>query len=169
LQSVVLRARIGVFPDAGGLRRLDHPLDSDRGSPVTWEGKTYRWVEHTGELELSIEAPTETGVFTEALAALGELLGEEPAGEKTRHELSISASDPPALLAEWLSELVFLAETESFVPERAAELELTYPVLHAVVEGRRGEPPPLVKAVTYHMLELAENDRGWHGRVVLDV
>jgi SHS2 domain-containing protein len=129
----------------------------------------YRWAEHTGEIELSIEASTETGVFVEALAALGELLGEEPGGEKARRELALSAPDPPALLAEWLSELIFLAETESFVPEHVAELEISHSTLHSVVEGRRGEPPPLIKAVTYHRLELAEGDGGWCGRVVLDV
>jgi len=129
----------------------------------------YRWVEHTGELELSIEAPTETGVFAEALAALSQILGEEPGGEMARRELALSASDPPALLAEWLNELIFLAETESFVPEHVAELEISHSALHAVVEGRRGESPPLIKAVTYHKLELTEEDGSWRGRVVLDV
>ncbi len=41
----------------------------------------YRWIDHTAELELAIEAPSDAGVFADALAALGQLLGEEAGGE----------------------------------------------------------------------------------------
>jgi SHS2 domain-containing protein len=55
------------------------------------------------------------------------------------------------------------------VPERVSELALVENGLRAVVDGRRGTPKTLVKAVTYHRLELAPGDGGWLGRVVLDV
>jgi len=129
----------------------------------------YRWVEHTGELELAIEAGSERQVFAEALAALSELLGDTPGGEPVRHELAVTASDRPALLADWLSELVFLAETEAFVPERIVSFELAAGSLRAVVEGRRGSPPHLVKAVTYHRLAFSRDREAWRARVVLDV
>lgn len=127
-----------------------------------------RWVEHTGELELKVEAPSEEAVLAEAAEALSGLLSDER-GAAARREVSVSASDPATLLAEWLNELVFLSETESFVPERVSELALVENGLRAVVDGRRGTPKTLVKAVTYHRLELAPGDGGWLGRVVLDV
>jgi len=37
---------------------------------------SYRWIEHTAELELSIEAPTDAAVLEEALRAIGDLLGD---------------------------------------------------------------------------------------------
>jgi SHS2 domain-containing protein len=129
----------------------------------------YRWVEHTGELELRVEAPTEEGVFAESLTALGELLGEETAGELVREELDLAAPDRASLLVDWLNELVFLAETKAFVPERAAILELREGGLRATVEGRRGTPSPLVKAVTYNHLDFSPRRGGWQARVVLDV
>jgi SHS2 domain-containing protein len=132
----------------------------------------YRWVDHTAELELHLEAATEQDVFREALAALGELLREHSdggAGEPARHELSASAPDRPTLLAEWLSELAFLAETEAFIPERTDSLELSEDELTATVSGRRASPPHLVKAVTYHRLELREQEGAWRATVVLDV
>jgi SHS2 domain-containing protein len=109
-------------------------------------------------------------VFAAAAAALGELLagGEEP-GPPARHHVSLTAPDRGALLVDWLSELVFLAETAGFVPERVPEIALGETTLTATVEGRRGDPPHLVKAVTYHMLELGPTDGAWRGRVVLDV
>lgn len=132
----------------------------------------YRWVEHTGELELEIEAATEAAALEEALAAFGELAAggeEEGGGEPASHEVSASAPDRPALLAEWLGELVFLAETEDFVPERVARLELGEGGLRATVEGRRGRPPHLVKAVTYHGLTFRRDGDVWRARAVLDV
>jgi SHS2 domain-containing protein len=132
----------------------------------------YQWVDHTAELELRVEAASEEGVFREALAALGELLREHSAGDArapARHEISASAPDGATLLAEWLSELAFLAETRGFVPEGVEELRITSEELEATVTGVRAAPPHLVKAVTYHRLELRERDGAWQARVVLDV
>jgi SHS2 domain-containing protein len=129
----------------------------------------YEWVEHTAELELRLEGATADQVFADATAALGELLGEAPGGEPARHTVSVEAFDPPALLAGYLEELVFLAETRGFVPERLAELEVVGESLRAVVEGRLGAPPPIVKAVTYHRLSMTPRDGRWHATVVLDV
>lgn len=132
-------------------------------------GDMYAWIEHTGELELRVEAPTEEGVFAEALAALGELLSDEFGGSTQSRRIAVGAPDHPALLVELLNELVFLSETEAFAAERAVELDLEPSRLRAVVEGRRGEPKSLVKAVTYHRLELVREGVGWWARVVLDV
>jgi SHS2 domain-containing protein len=133
----------------------------------------YRWVDHTAELELRIEADSEQAVFGEALAALGELLGERTTEEATREEatreIAVAAPDRPALLAEWLSELVYLAETEGLVPERLERLELGGMELEATVAGRLAFPPHLVKAVTYHRLDMWEEDETWRARVILDV
>jgi SHS2 domain-containing protein len=129
----------------------------------------YRWIEHTGELELSIEAPSEVGAFEDALAALGELLGEDGGGESASREVSASAPDRPTLLAEWLSELAYLAEREGFVPVRATQIELSPQAIEAAVQGRLANPPHLVKAVTYHRLSLEARDGVWRGTVILDV
>jgi SHS2 domain-containing protein len=129
----------------------------------------FRWVDHTAELELEIEAPSEEAVFEEALAALAELAGHAD-GPRTTREVEVEAPDRALLLVEWLSELVYLSETEQLVPERVASLELADGKLRAIVEGRRGEPSHLVKAVTLHRLELRPDARvGWRARVVLDV
>jgi SHS2 domain-containing protein len=131
----------------------------------------YRWVDHTAELELRVDASTEQDVFEQALQALGELLGEhsDGDGEPAAFEVDASAPDRATLLAEWLSELVYLVEAEGFVPERVDELALSADSLEASVSGRRASPPHLVKAVTYHRLALEERDGAWHATVVLDV
>jgi SHS2 domain-containing protein len=129
----------------------------------------FRWIDHTAELELEITATTKEAVFREALAAFAELVGRDSRGEPAEHTVTVTASDAPALLVEWLGELVFLAETRDFLPEGVTALELGEKDLRATVAGRSDEPSHLVKSVTYHGLELRENGEGWLARVVLDV
>jgi SHS2 domain-containing protein len=129
----------------------------------------YRWVEHTAELELELEAATESAVFLEALDVFAELVAGDRSVDSERREIELRGDDRASLLAAWLDELVFLAETESFVPERVTELELEDRGLRATVRGYIGEPRHLVKGVTLHRLEFAPHAEGWRARVVLDV
>jgi hypothetical protein len=48
-------------------------------------GDVFRWAEHTGELELEIEASGERGVYAAAVEAIAELLGAEW-GQHAAHE-----------------------------------------------------------------------------------
>jgi SHS2 domain-containing protein len=129
----------------------------------------------TGELELELQATSERDVFEEALAALGGLLAERAGGEEgtdgepARHDVTASAPDRATLLAEWLAELAYLAESKGFVPARVERLELTGSGLEATVVGRRAFPPHLVKAVTYHRLGMWKEDETWRARVIFDV
>jgi SHS2 domain-containing protein len=107
-------------------------------------------------------------VFEDGFEAMRELLGGAGAATR-RRDVSIEAPDRPALLAEWLAELAFIAESEGLVPERLESLELGEDGLTAVVIGSEGAPPHLVKAATYHRLALERSEDGWRATVVLDV
>ena len=133
---------------------------------------SHRWIEHTAELQLELHGRSEAAIFRQAVHALRELLEEEdgPAsGERIERPVEAEATDRGALLAEWLAELVFLAETEGLVPDEARDLVVGEDSVTAVVVGRLGAPRHLVKAVTYHDLELHRDRDGWRGNVVLDV
>lgn len=128
---------------------------------------TRRWLDHTSEVELELRAGSEAELFAEAAAALGELLGAGH-GEPVEREVRVAAHDRGALLVTWLEELVFLAEMEGLVPE-GATARVGPGSVEGIVRGRCAVPRPLVKAVTYHRLEVGQDDAGWHARVVLDV
>jgi SHS2 domain-containing protein len=131
----------------------------------------YRFVEHTAELEVELQAASPEGVLMEALRAFAELVGQgdgELVERLVERPVDVSAPDLPALLAAWLDELVYLADTEQLVPEDAT-LTVTGKRLTGILRARSGEPRPLVKAVTLHRLRLRSEADGWHGRVVLDV
>ena len=129
----------------------------------------YRWVEHTAELGLEIEAASEVAVLEEALAALAELIGEDADGPPTRREVEVEAGDRPALLAGWLEELVFLAERDGVVPRGVERVDLRDDGLSATVLARPGRVRHLVKAVTYHELAFERSVEGWRAYAVLDV
>ena len=130
---------------------------------------SYRWVDHTAEVELEIEAASERAVLGEAVRAVAELLGlQRPSGQE-RRTVAVEAGDRPALLAGWIEELAFLAESEGFVAGRLLDVELASNGLRATVAGTIGEPPPLIKAVTYHRLAFERRGDGYVARVVLDV
>lgn len=130
---------------------------------------SHRWVDHTAELELRLDSPTETAVFEDALTALSELLRDGSGRGGTSFEVEIQAGDRATLLANWLDELVYRAETEDLVPDRVEHLSLEGDALHAQVRARRGQPRHLVKGVTYHRLSFDDADDGYRATVVLDV
>jgi SHS2 domain-containing protein len=129
----------------------------------------HRWIDHTSELELELEAPNEEGIFEAGFEAMRELLASEGGDPARSRQVVLSADDRPALLADWLAELAYLAEAEGLVPDRLAALELEPGRVRAEVEGRLGRPPQLVKGVTYHRLALEATEAGYRATVVLDV
>jgi SHS2 domain-containing protein len=135
----------------------------------------YRWVEHTSEMQLELDSASESDVFHDALAAVAELLGDEDDEpgqcdlEPVEHAISLRAADRARLLAAWLGELAFLAETEGFVPARATGLAVGEDELKATFHGRTASPRHLIKAATYHRLRFEAVDGRWRARAVLDV
>ena len=53
---------------------------------------SYRWVEHTAEVEVEIEAESEEAVFADALQALGELVGNGGGGQRVWREVVLDES-----------------------------------------------------------------------------
>ena len=129
----------------------------------------FRWIEHTGELELELEADSEQGLFEAGFDAIRELVSGSETPERIEVPVELTGSDRALLMADWLGELAFLVETRGLVPERLASFELDDDRAKALVQGSAGDPPHLVKAVTYHRLSFERADGAWRARVVLDV
>ena len=129
----------------------------------------YHLIEHPSEVEIEIEDTDPEGVLTEAVLALSEVFPVVKGTEPVRHEIAVSAADLPQLLAAWMHELLRLAETDGFLPERVEKLRLDGSSLRAVVAGERSDPPgsPL-RSVTERRLQMERlEDGAWGARVVL--
>jgi SHS2 domain-containing protein len=131
----------------------------------------YRWVDHTAELELAIEAGGPDAVLAQALRALAELLGgeTEPPAPAVERAIAVCARDRAGLFAAWLEELVYLAESEGFIGEELTRCRLGYGRLETAVTGRLDAPRQVVKAVTYHRLAFEPRGAGYVANVVFDV
>jgi SHS2 domain-containing protein len=130
----------------------------------------HRFLDHTGEVAVLIEAASEEAVFAEMLEAFSALVARDHEGTPGRRTVEISAADRPSLLVEWTNELVYLAEVDGFMPERVEELVLGPGALRATIAGRLDAAPAnLVKAATFSGLEFEKAGDGWRAQVVLDV
>jgi SHS2 domain-containing protein len=139
----------------------------------------HRFLDHTADLAVELTAPTLPALFESALAAFAEALTEPglvAEREERRFELSSSAAD--LLLVDWLGELLYAFETDDLL-FRSAEIAIQESedgslLLTAEARGEpRDERHPikvLIKAVTYHGLEVARTeDGGFRARVVFDI
>lgn len=127
--------------------------------------------EHTGELEVRLEADSLPELYAEAGRALADVLaGPDAAAAGAWLEASATAPDRDALLVEWLNELLFLSEREKLA---FPEIEIRR-LSDTAVEGRvRGaevaELRTAVKAATYHGVRVAEGPGGVSATVLLDI
>jgi SHS2 domain-containing protein len=129
-------------------------------------------VDHTSEVQLRLRAGSLGELLAEAGRALAMIQLGGTAGPATGPwlEIEVSSPDRASLVADWLNELVFLAETERWV---ATEFDIDLTDGQSVRARVRGVPmervPGLVKAATLHGLRLEDVAGGMEGEVILDV
>ena len=95
-----------------------------------------------------------------------------------RRPIEHRAADLPALLFEWLSDIVYLKDAEGVVFREAtatvSQTDEGYWLLQGQLIGEPITPTRQalradVKAVTKHLYEVSEKDGHWVARVVLDI
>ena len=139
---------------------------------------TYRFLDHTADMGVEIEAASFEELLSEGLLALTDSLTEVGEVEvEVERQVELRAPSREDLLVEWLNELVYLFETES-VLFRLAELRVEEEGdgwrLCGMLRGERYDPArhrikTLIKAVTYHQLQVTSSSRGWQARVIFDI
>ncbi|MFP4446932.1 MAG: archease [Desulfosudaceae bacterium] len=135
----------------------------------------YRHFEHTADLGLEIFGATVEELFVNASRALFDTIA-VAAGRTGRQQsdISVSGADLPDLLVNWLRELLALWTVNGRLMAAVEILFLTETELRARLHWDTFDPDhhllgTEIKAVTYHGLIVEKTDRGWRGRVVLDV
>lgn len=145
---------------------------------------SFQFLDHTADVAVDVAADSLAGLYAEAARAftdtLTPLAGVQP-GRTLEVRLDLPpgadlASDPHArenLMVEWLEELLYRFEVDGFLAARA-EVELSAGALHATLHGETYAPDRhpvkvLVKAVTYHALEVRPTADAWTARVIFDI
>ncbi len=134
--------------------------------------RRHRWVDHTSEVQLEVEAESPAGLAMEAGRALGLLMlrGAPAAVAGPARTLEVSSVDREALLVDWLNEILFVAETQCWVPVELEVAESSPTRLRAEARGVPvAEVPSSVKAATLHGLRVEERDGSWRAEVIFDV
>ncbi len=89
-------------------------------------------------------------------------------------EIKLEAEDRESLLVEWLSEIIFLIETENLLFSRfevvlSSNTKLTARVAGEPLDVEKHDPKTQVKAVTLHNLLIRRIDSSWVAQVIFDV
>jgi SHS2 domain-containing protein len=137
----------------------------------------HRFLDHTADIAVELEAPTLEALFEEARSAFTEALTEPHLiEEQTSRRFDLTAAAPDLLLVDWLTELNYAFEIEDLLFRRAEITLEESPGSLRLLAQAWGEPRDdrhpikvLIKAVTYHGLEVAGTPTGWRARVVFDI
>ena len=129
-------------------------------------------VEHTADIGFVARGASLAELF--ANAARGFMaIAADTADVEERAELAIEVTgeDTTSLLVNFLSEILYLLDTGRFVPARCAVDSIQPTVVRArlIGESRSHAWKLIVKAVTYHEIEVSEQAGEWSARVILDI
>lgn len=135
---------------------------------------SHRFVEHTADILLHAEADNLPDLFAEAAIGLFNIISDvRSVGTSRSFDLRTEADTIEDLLHDWLSELLFLHETEDVLLSRF-RVKLKDNALEAraageVINPQKHSLKTQVKAVTYHMLSVREENGLWSAEVLFDV
>jgi SHS2 domain-containing protein len=134
----------------------------------------YELREHTADVAVEATGESLGAVFAAVADGMAAAMCDDVPGGGRRHDVSVTAEGPEALLFDYLDRLIYERDVESVLPvdneatvRRAAD-DWT------VGASYRGVPLETVtardlKAVTYSEMDLSETAEGWHAYVVFDV
>ncbi|HXJ92416.1 MAG TPA: archease [Terriglobia bacterium] len=136
----------------------------------------FRVLEHTADIGFEAFGATREDVFRNTGRALMSLIIDlDSIKPQERVSLEARAPEPQSLLVNWLSEILYLQDTEGWL---FRDFEMVSLSEQCVCGGARGERfergrhhiKLLVKAITYHQLALEElNDGLWRAQVYVDI
>ncbi len=109
-------------------------------------------------------------------ATVNEMVNLRKAEPKEEITLKVESVGFPYLLADLVNELLYTFDVKKFVPSTCEVVELRKDGTLAVLKlkGERYNPKKhgrklLIKAATYHDLEMREEDRKFTARVIFDI
>ncbi len=138
---------------------------------------TIELFDHTADVGLIARASDLDDLFATAACGMFDyvVVNREDVREAELETVEVSAQSLDELLAEWLNELIFRAETRhrlyrSFeVTVDEAALCLTATIKGEAIDRERHELDHEVKAVTRHGLLLVHEPGGWRAEFILDI
>ena len=137
---------------------------------------TYREIEHTADVGMELDAPDLRTALELSAAAMFDMICDlESVGDSWKRVVSVESRDGDLenLLVRWLTELLYVHETERVLLSGFSVRKLDARLIEGHVTGERIDPDRNVvrleiKAVTYHNLMIEETAGSWEVRVIFD-
>jgi SHS2 domain-containing protein len=121
-------------------------------------------LEHTSDVGLRLTGDSPEEILEAAAEGLASLQDAWFPGEGEDHEVEVSASDSPGLLAAWVDELIYLQESRDAVfggvTVRTVEDGRAEAVVRLAPRGDRDLESVGVKAATLHRIRFAREPNG---------
>jgi protein archease len=135
----------------------------------------FRVLEHTADIGFEAFGASREEVFANAGKALVDLIVDlSSIAPREELRIEVEGPDPPGLLVNWLSEILFLQDAEGWLLCDFAVRSLRDTAIITIGRGERFDPGRhqiklLVKAITYHQLILEQAAQAWRAQVYVDI
>ena len=135
---------------------------------------SFQILEHTGEVGILARGRSLEEAFVQAAKGMFSLMVDpQTIEEEEERWVEVEATDREALLVAWLNHLIYLFDVEGLLLCHFRVEEVDEKHLKAVCHGEKLSPERhqlnlAIKAATYHMVEVRE-ENGWWARVILDI
>src|SRR5262245_57210025 len=135
----------------------------------------YEIFEHTADLGLRVRAATLPELMADAGRGLFAMVVDDIACVQpaVKREFRISGDDRTYLLFDWLTELLYVCDTERLAFSQF-DVQMADDGLAATARGEPLDPnrhhlTHEIKAITYHGLRVEETSDGWLAEVIVDI
>ena len=135
----------------------------------------YEILEHTADIGFRATAATPAELFRNAALAMM-AIAVDPATLSGNQEKNVDVSGDgyPDLLVNWLSEVLYLFDSDEFAGRDFRIDEIDENHLRAALIGEPRDPQRhtwelIIKAITYHQLKVEKADGRWQAEVFLDI
>ena len=134
---------------------------------------SFEEISHTADIKIRVRAPTLEALFSETLNAMMQIIYGTDRGGCIHKRIQIESSCNESLLADFLSEVLFISEVENLVFSDA-DIKINGLHLSAVLNGEPFDPVrhsggSEVKGISYSGLEITHDTNGYMLDIIFDV
>jgi SHS2 domain-containing protein len=134
---------------------------------------SFEEISHTADVKIRVHAPTLEALFSETFKALMQVMYGQNRARGILREIRIESSDNESLLADFLSEVLFISEVEGLVFSEACisidGLHLTAELTGEPFDPARHSGGSEVKGISYSGLAITHEANGYMLDIIFDV
>jgi len=132
-------------------------------------------LEHTADVGIVAHGDSLAELFANAAIGMFAIMAElEGVRQTEERRIEVEGRDHEGLMVRWLTELLYYLDAEEllfsrFVVEEVSETRLRARAFGERIDAERHRLHFGVKAVTRHMLEVAQEEDGYRAQVLFDI